>query len=241
MTIENITCKLCGAINDVVELTKKMFHDDSGFHMQFQCNHCQRKSNIPQKDLKADILLSFNIMGAIQQNSAVVYLTISDGKLCRRFTNPTDNTVTRTTKENRIVHEEFYRSWQGVITDVRTRESDYGKEWNVTIDDGKEKAILSFKYSSGYASSFLKALPNVDLSKEVTITPSVQEVDGKKRTNIFINQEGRAVKWYYTKDNPNGCPGMKKVKIKGVEQWDDSDMMEFLQSKTAAIFATDPF
>jgi hypothetical protein len=180
-------------------------------------------------------------MGAIQSNSAVVYLSISDGRLCRRFQSPTDRSVTRTTKDNKIVHEEFYRSWQGVITDIKTRESEYGKEWIITLDDGKETAHLSFKYSSGYASSLLKALPNVDLNKEVTITPNVQEVDGKKRTTIFIGQEGRSVKWYYTKDNPNGCPGLKKIKIKGVEQWDDSDMMEFLQAKAFALFAKDPF
>ena len=32
------------------------------------------------------------------------------------------------------------------------------------------------------------------------------------------------------KENPGQMPNLKKIKIKGVEQWDDSDMMEFLEA-----------
>ena len=88
----------------------------------------------------------------------------------------------RTTKDNRIVHEEFYNGWLGKITDIKTRETDYGKEWNLTLDDGTVKAILQFKYSSGYAASFLKALPNVDLNQPVTISPKLTIDGDKKRT-----------------------------------------------------------
>jgi hypothetical protein len=85
------------------------------------------------------------------------------------------------------------------------------------------------KYSSGYAAAFLKALPNVDLSKDVQLSPKVTVEGEKKKTTIFLNQDGAPVKWFYTKDNPNGCPGLKKIKVKGVETWDDSEMMEFLE------------
>ena len=179
--------------------------------------------------LKADILLSFYIMGAIQSNSAIIYLTISDGKICRRVKSPTVNSVERHTKDGKLVNEEFYTGWRGQITAIETRESDYGKEWIVSIKDNDGMAQLSFKYSSGYASSFLKALPNVNLASEVTITPKVTIEGEKKRTTIFLNQNGNPVKWYYTKDNQNGCPGLKQVKVKGVMTWDDSDMMEFLE------------
>jgi len=168
-------------------------------------------------------------MGAIN-NSTAIYLTISDGKICRRVQSPTNSSVQRTTKDGRVVNEEHYNGWMGKITNIVTRESDYGKEWNVTINDGSLTVILSFKYSSGYAASFLKALPNVNLNESVTFTPKATEVDGKKRTTLFLNQNGNAVKWAYTKDNPNGCPGLKQIKVKGQTTWDDSDMMEFLES-----------
>ena len=48
-------------------------------------------------------------------------------------------------------------------------------------------------------------------------------------TAKFINQGGKSLKWAFTKENPNGIPSLKKIKIKGVEQWDDSDLMEFLE------------
>jgi len=168
-------------------------------------------------------------MGAIN-NSTAIYLTISDGKICRRVQSPTPSSIQRTTKDGRVVNEEHYNGWMGIITNITTRESDYGKEWNVTINDGIVTVILSFKYSSGYAASFLKALPNVKLSEPVTFTPKVTIDGDKKRTVLFLNQNGSAVKWAYTKDNPNGCPGLKQIKVKGVNTWDDSDMMEFLES-----------
>ena len=169
-------------------------------------------------------------MGAIQTNSAKVFLSISDGKICRRVQSPTATSTQRTTKDGRIVHEELYSGWEGKITNIGTRDSDYGKEWQITIEDQDGTAILSMKYSSGYANSFLKALPNVDLSKNVKLSPKVNIEGDKKRTVLFLNQDGKAVKWYFTKETPNGLPGLKKVKIKGVETWDDSDMMEYLET-----------
>ena len=227
----NVICKLCGCINDSVNVIEKWFHDKSGFHMQFECIHCKRKSNIPKMKINADgVTVHVTHMGAIQSNSAVIYLSISDGKICRRVQSPTPTSKTRETKDGRTVHEEHFRGWEGLITDIQVRETDYGKEWNVTIEDDGEKAVLQFKYSSGYATSFLKALPNVNLNDRVSLIPQMVEINGKKRSTLFLNQGGTAVKWYFTKDNPNGCPGMKKIKIKGVESWDDSDMMEFLEA-----------
>lgn len=168
-------------------------------------------------------------MGAIN-NSTAIYLTISDGKICRRVQSPTTSSIQRTTKDGRVVNEEHYNGWMGKITNIQTRESEYGKEWQVEINDGTSTVILSFKYSSGYAASFLKALPNVKLSEPVTLIPKVTIDGDKKRTTLFLNQNGAAIKWAYTKDNPNGCPGLKQIKVKGQSTWDDSDMMEFLES-----------
>lgn len=170
-------------------------------------------------------------MGAITNNAAtMVFLTISDGKLCKRVQSPTANSKERINKEGKLVHEEFFNGWSGKIIDISTRESDYGKDWMIKVDDGECIAVIQFKYSSGYAASFLKALPNVDLEKEVSISPNLKIEGDKKKTTIFLNQDGKSVKWFYTKETPNGIPSLKKVKIKGVEQWDDSEQMEFLET-----------
>ena len=168
-------------------------------------------------------------MPAIKQTNAI-YLTIADGKICRRVQTKTPDAVERLTKDNKLVFEEFYKGWRGTITDIKTRENDYGKNWMIYLTDEFGDYILQLPYSSGYSASFLKALPNLDPSQPVTITPSLKIEGDKKRTSLFLNQNGVALKWAYTKDNPNGLPQLMQIKVKGKTTWDDSDIMEFLEN-----------
>jgi hypothetical protein len=66
------------------------------------------------------------------------------------------------------------------------------------------------------------------LTKQFTIAPKLTIDGDKKKSVMFINQNG-GIKHYFTRDNPNGMPDLQKVKIKGKETWDDSDRMEFLE------------
>jgi hypothetical protein len=169
-------------------------------------------------------------MATVDFNSAVYY-TISDGKICRQFREAQEGTKERVNKTGRIVHEKFYRGLSGRIVDIATKDGDYGKSWLVTLqDDTGTREILQFQYSSGYANGFLRALPNVDLSKPVTISPKMTIEGDKKKTTIFINQGGQAIKWYYTKDTPHDIPQLQQQKVKGKMVWDDSEQMEFLEN-----------
>lgn len=171
---------------------------------------------------------------ALGNNNSAIFLSIADGKIVRRFQQPTANskerTITKGPNAGRVVHEEHYSFVEGVITDIQTRDSDYGKSWNVTIKDGSETYVLQMDYSGGYSSAFLKALPNVDFSSKVKLSPKMTIEGDKKKTTLFVNQHGAACKHYFTKDNPNGLPQMRQVKIKGELRWDDSDMMEFFEN-----------
>lgn len=167
---------------------------------------------------------------AAGNNSNALYYGISNGKIVRQFQSKTAHSIERVNKNGKTVHEEFYDYLDGVITDIDTKESEYGKFWMITLMDGAEKQILQFNYSSGYANGFLKALPNVDLGSKVKLIPKAEKEGDKTKTTIFINQHGNAVKWFYTKDNPNGLPQLKKVKVKGKDTWDNSDVMEFLEN-----------
>lgn len=167
-------------------------------------------------------------MGAVEFNNAI-FLNITEGKLARRVQSPNDKSVTRVTKTGKTVHEVFYRGWKGRITNIRTRENEYGKDWLITLTDEQGDAIIQMPYSSGYSGAFLKALPNVDLSKEIQLTPSLKVEGDKKSVTVFINQGGQPIKWAFTKDTPNGLPPMVKIKVKGKDTWDDSDQMAFLE------------
>lgn len=169
-------------------------------------------------------------MGAIQESNAI-FLTISNGKICRKVMKPTAKSQERVNKNGQTVHEEYYKGWKGRITDIQVREhKEYGKFWNVTLTDDDGDAILQMNYSSGYSAAFLKILPNIDLDSDVIITPNLKIEGDKKKTSLFITQHGQPLKHYYTKDNPNGIPQLRKIKVKGKDTWDDTEIMEFLEN-----------
>jgi hypothetical protein len=174
---------------------------------------------------------------ALGNNSSAIYLKISNGKVVRSFKTPTANSVTRTTDNGKIVHEETYGFIEGIITDISTKENDYGKFWVVKITDEGTDYILEFNYSGGIASSFLKTLPNVNFARPVRISPK-QTIDGdKKKNTLFINQDGQPLKWFWTKDNPGDLPPLEKIKIKGKESWDDSRQLDFLEMQVKVLLA----
>lgn len=168
---------------------------------------------------------------ALGNNSQGIFLEISNGKICKKVSAPTKSSVQRTNKNGKVVNEEFYDHVEGQITDIKTREhEEYGKSWVVTLVDGDETYKLQMKYSSGYSSAFLKCLPNVNLADPIRIIPKMTVEGEKKKTSLFVIQHGKPLTHFYTKDNPNGLPPMKKVKVKGKETWDDTDMMEFFEN-----------
>lgn len=168
-------------------------------------------------------------MATVDFNTAIYY-TISDGKICRQHREPVEGSVSRVNKTGKTVHETFYKALRGRIVDIQTRENEYGKTWNVTLEDENGvREILQFQYSSGYANGFLKALPNVDISSEIVIAPNLKMEGDKKKTTIFLTQHGQPVKWFFTKDTPNGLPELEQKKVKGKITWDDSEAMEFLE------------
>ncbi len=170
--------------------------------------------------------------------SRAVYLSVADGQLVQQFKEVQGDTKERVTKTGKLVHERFFRSLDGLITKIATKENDYGKQWQITFTDGEENYVVSFSYSSRYASSFLKVLPNIEGAEPVRIMPwsmADKQDASKKVTGITLYQnDGNG--WVkiapaYTKEDPNGLPQMKKIKVKGKEQWDDTDMMAFLEEK----------
>lgn len=168
----------------------------------------------------------------------MVFLSISNGKLVRQLKEKTDNSVSRVNKVGREVHELFYDSLEGVIKSIGTKESDYGKFWVLKLESGGIVYQLEFNYSGGYAASFLKALPNADLTRQLILIPKLTVEGDKKKSVLFISQDGKGLKFYFTKDTPNGMPELQKIKVKGKETWDDSERMEFLEKFATGLFTT---
>ena len=170
-----------------------------------------------------------------------MYLSVADGNLVRQHKEANQYTTQRITKTGKVVHEEFFKELTGKLISISTRENDYGKQWQLTFVDDEATFVVSIPYSSRYAASFLKALPNINLNKEFKLMPWAMKdkVDPTKTiTGITLYQNDVKIAPYYTKENPNGLPQMQKIKVKGKEQWDDSEMMAFLENMATSIFTT---
>lgn len=173
------------------------------------------------------------------ENAGTIFLSVSNGKLVRQFKEATKETVQRVNKMGKTVHEEFYKDLTGIISKIETKENDYGKQWQITFLDGEEKYMIQMSYSGRYSSSFLKALPNVDKLKPVRFMPwQFKTEDGKDLSGVTLYQDygfgPSKVLPAYSKEEPNGLPEMKQVKIKGKITWDDDDMMKFLEAMAVA-------
>ena len=173
--------------------------------------------------------------------SSTIYLSVADGYLVRSYKEANANTTERVTKTGKLVYEEKFNDLTALLISGETKENDYGKQWAFKFIDEGVTYIVNISYSSRYASSFLKALPNIDLSIPVKFMPwSIIDKNDplKKITGITCYQNGNKIAPAFTKDNPNGLPEMKQIKVKGKVTWDDSDMTEFLENMAMKIFAS---
>ena len=165
---------------------------------------------------------------ALENRQEGKFFTILGGRFCQRVAEGTEGAEQRTNKLGKVVWEKFYTSFTGKLVAIKVQDGTYGKTWNFSFKDKEEVYTLQLSYSNSFATAFLKMLPNVDLTKEMKVSPSVKEVDGKNRSSLFINQDGVAIKHAYTKDHPNGMPDMEQVVVKGEKVWDDTKRIEFL-------------
>lgn len=161
------------------------------------------------------------------------FITILGGKFCQRVKEGTEGSVSRVNKMNKTVHEKFYDSFTGNLVGIRTQDGEYGKSWIFDFKDKEDVYHLQLSYSNSFATQFLRILPNIDLTKEMKVSPSVKEVEGKNRSSLFVNQDGIALKHAFTKDNPNGMPDLEQITVKGSKVWDDTKRIAFLANMVA--------
>jgi len=164
----------------------------------------------------------------LEQRQEGKYITILGGKFCQRVPEGTEGAKTRTNKIGNVVHEKFYDSFTGKLLDIKVQDGTYGKTWNFVFQDKEEIYTLQLSYSNSFSTAFLKMLPNIDFSKEMKVSPSTKEVDGKNKNSLFISQDGVNLKHAFTRENPNGMPDMEQVEVKGVMVWDDTKRLAFL-------------
>lgn len=180
--------------------------------------------------------------------SSAIYFTMSDGKCRIRLKEPTDDSVTRVTKDGNTVHERIYDQFTGVIRNIEIAQTDYGMQWKITFLDAPAFYVCTLKYTSNYAKTLIQALcnPTWDHTIETTVKPySFNPKDDATRliTGCTVMQKGTKLERPYCSPlNPQDgkimLPELEKVKIRGVEQWDDTKQMDFLVAEFTAKVAS---
>jgi hypothetical protein len=174
-------------------------------------------------------------MGFNTGGGAKTYLKISDGKISVRVNEGTSNAIKCSNKDgSKTWWERRYSSFTGKIIGVSKHVSsnpNYSDSLCLEIDDKGEQYELQMPWSSGYATGFFLAMPNIHFEKELTICPWMKIVDDKKKTSLYFNLEGQkeSVKWAWTKDIPGECPQMEQKMFKGKMVWDDSERQKFFE------------
>jgi hypothetical protein len=114
---------------------------------------------------------------------------------------------------------ELFDSIEGYIVGLSTRDGLYGTDLCIDIMDdelyqlqirikGEEKPGQPAKQTS-YFIAFAHCSPNIDPTKKVTFIPSLKEVDGKKRSALFLKQGSEVIKWAFKRGE--GMPDPEEV------------------------------
>ena len=64
-----------------------------------------------------------------------------------------------------------FNKMTGKITGIGFREGQYGQNIQISITDDAGTEVISLSTSQTYGEDFMKKLPNIDLSKEVSLSP----------------------------------------------------------------------
>lgn len=123
--------------------------------------------------------------------------------------------------------EYTYPGISGFITSVTTRDGDYGTSVLVGIKDSNdEEFILALQAKSKYGEDFIHKLPNITLTKEVSIKPYNFTDGDRKVAGVTITQDGEKVQNAFNwKDGEewksvDGYPQVdQKKQPKNSDQW----------------------
>lgn len=127
-----------------------------------------------------------------RERKTYVSILASDGTLRQSVQEGTENSVKREyeTKDGKkgVKYELVYDDLDGYITDIAFFDGDYGKQLQITVDDGTDEVVLALNSDSRFASDIMKKLPNIDFSEPLKVAPysfTGNDGDQKKGVNLY--------------------------------------------------------
>jgi hypothetical protein len=132
-----------------------------------------------------------------------VYLTIREGKIAK--------------KEGETYV--LFDSVEGYIRGISTRKHLYGTDLCVLLEDDQMYQLqIRMKgeepsKQTAYFIAFAHCCPAIDPHQRVEFIPNLKIVDDKKRSALFLKQNGETMKWAY-KVGQDGVPAPEELKNK---------------------------
>lgn len=158
------------------------------------------------------------------------YLTVYDSRFAKRVATPTEETTTRENKLGKEIHEVYYDFVEGIIKKIDKKETEYGWNLILEIDDVDEKNEVSITFYNSATRTILNKLCNVDFSKPAHLMVGKND---SGYTWFSIKQDGETVQNKYGKED---VPAAQKIKVKGKDTWQFDDQLDFLWTKAIKAF-----
>ena len=142
-------------------------------------------------------------MALKEKTTPVTYLTIREGKIAK--------------KEGETYV--LFDSVEGFIRGITTRDHKYGTDLCITLEDDQMYQLqVRMKgeepsKQTAYFIAFAHCCPAIDPNQRVEFIPSLKIVDDKKRSALFLKQNGDILKWAY-KVGQDGVPAPEELKNK---------------------------
>lgn len=157
-------------------------------------------------------------MGLEKDSGKLTYVNIKEGRLY--------------TKE-KDAEPSFFTALTGTIIGVAFKVEEFRNKTHeimqLKVSDGTETFLMQMRTDSGYFRGFCNSLKSGDPVKQVRISASSKLEQGAEypKTTCFVAQDGKALKHFYTRENPGDLPLLETVKFKGVDMWDGSKQIKF--------------
>lgn len=172
--------------------------------------------------------------------SNIIYITPFLGSLCQKSKEAREGfkrmDYTTAKGEAKTAYVKSFSNVSGQIVKCSHVSKEFeGKKtnsWQIFLKDGSDLVCVQLSTDTNVARTWVKVTPNIDIMKHVFLSCS-KDKENPDKTVLFVNQEGasgkvEAVKWAYTRENPNGLPTAKE---RSSGKWDYGDQEDFLYEK----------
>ncbi len=178
----------------------------------------------------------------MSNEESLTYVGTFNGKFTRRVPEGTEGAVTRTTKTGKSVTEAQFNTIEGRLTDIKERDSEWGKRWQFIFEANGQKLALESSQKSSMATTIINRLPNMDVNSPFKI--KIVYNISKERTYFFISQNGEDIEDKYQKwDDKTSSwqrffdyPAWEKVTVNGEEVWSATEQINFGKKVIKAYF-----